>query len=639
MAYIREKIKKGNPYYYIVEGRRVDGKVKQTILEYIGPLEKLKQIALEAYRARSAASNDSDNKQADVESADLSFRAYRHGAVMGILWTARQLGIEQMMDEVFPPKTVKGLPRSRVLLLAMIQRAVEPGSKREFASWCRNTSLPYHLQFNADDLDSAAFWEAMDGIDENLVSEMWGLLIKKLIETYHVDLRKFHLDYSNYFTFINTKNGRCFICKRGHNKQKRDDLLQFSLAALTTSALNVPISWQLYKGNVNDKAEFPVFTAYIREQLTKLDIPLSEVTVCFDGGSNSEENFKGLGFHFVCANSLVGHKYLYDIDLSEYKKVTLANGHERNAYFIKEFDFSGVHGSGVLEYSEDLKEGQVAQMDRDIQATAEIVKETIEKLNNPRSGIYTQLRKREEVVRHEQRDVSEYNAKIEKEEKERELKGTKKRGRAKKRKEVPTWNPEEEIEEIARKMVFSKHKYLTSFSLIELLRKADGKYDISWKIDELAKEGYIRKYYGKKLICTDHTDWSMLDILNEYTDQECIENGIFRASKDTDHFAIRPQYHWTDEKIRVHVFICLAALTIGEVLRTHFENNGIKIPKSRLLDRLDEIHDGWIFLGDKKVRRVLEKLDDEHKQYWTVLESVQNGLKTESEMENEETQT
>ena len=43
------------------------------------------------------------------------------------------------------------------MLLAMLQRAIEPGSKREFASWCRETSLPYHLQFDACELDSAAF--------------------------------------------------------------------------------------------------------------------------------------------------------------------------------------------------------------------------------------------------------------------------------------------------------------------------------------------------------------------------------------------------------------------------------------------------------------------------------------------------
>ena len=267
MAYIREKVKKGNTYYYIVEGHRVNGQVKQTILEYIGPLEKLKEFALSRYLAETKsddidprASQDdvcSEVGSADRKYANLGFKAYKHGAVSAMLWVAEQLGIEQILDETFKPKTIKGEKRSKLLLLAMIHRAIEPGSKREFASWCQTTSLPYQLRFRPEDFDSAAFWEAMDLIDEDEITLAWNRIIERLIGLYNIDLRQFHLDYSNYFTFINTTNGRCIICKRGHNKQKRDDLLQFSLAALTTASLNVPIVWQLYDGNVNDKSEFP----------------------------------------------------------------------------------------------------------------------------------------------------------------------------------------------------------------------------------------------------------------------------------------------------------------------------------------------------------------------------------------------
>lgn len=37
MAYIRTKEIKGNIYSYLVEGKRVDGKVKQKVLKYLGP--------------------------------------------------------------------------------------------------------------------------------------------------------------------------------------------------------------------------------------------------------------------------------------------------------------------------------------------------------------------------------------------------------------------------------------------------------------------------------------------------------------------------------------------------------------------------------------------------------------------------
>ena len=635
MAFIREKLKKGNPYYYIVEGRRIDGRVKQIILEYIGPIGKLKALALTGFLAKQKQVNNNDspemngssgqnekNMNNDNEYANLSFKAYRHGAVTAMLRMAIQLGIEQIMDESFKAKKIKGQKRSRVLLLAMLQRAIEPGSKREFSTWCKSTSLPYRLGFQSDDLDSAAFWEAMDGISEKEISEAWNKIIKKLLEIYKVDLAQFHMDYSNYYTFINTTNGRCVICKRGHNKQKRDDLLQFSLAALTTVLINVPIAWQLYDGNRNDKAEFPVFTKYIREQLQSVGINPAEVTISFDGGSNSEENFKDIGFHFVCAHSMVSHKDLYDIDLNKYETVILANGNKREAYKLESFKFSGVQGTGVLVYSEALKNGQLAQLKRDLAKFEETANDTQQRLLKPGSSLYAQLRKRKEEVEHQQHKVQEYNKALEQNEKERIESGEKQRGRAKKAKVMPEWNADSELLEIVKKTVYKKNKHIENFTTVTVTQREDELYDITWTLRENEKEQYIQKYYGKKLICTDHTDWTMQDILNNYTDQECIENGIFRVSKDVDHFAIRPQFHWTDDKIRVHVFICLASIIIAETLRKHFEANGVNLTKHALLDRLDEIHDGWIFLDGKKVKRALEKLDEEHLKLWKITELI-----------------
>ena len=612
MARIREKIKKGNSYYYLVESRRTgpNNSPREIILEYIGTSKNLMEFTNKQLR-RTQAVNDALSLPENI-----TFRSYAHGAVMGLFWAAQSIGLEKILDDAFPAKTIKGLPRSRVLLLSMIQRAVEPGSKREFATWAKTTSLPYHLHFDQADLDSAAFWEAMDGISEEQIIDAWNRIMKQLFEKFQIALKSSHLDYSNYFTFINTKNGRCVICKRGHNKQKRDDLLQFCLAALTSVSLTVPIVWQLYDGNTNDKSEFPVFTAHIKEQLTKLGIDPAEMTISFDGGSNSEENFTDLGFHFVCAHSLTSHKYLYDIDLDQYEEVILQNGHHRRAYSVGSLTFSGINGLGALTFSEDLYNGQIAQLERDSRAINELVMQTKERLRNSRSSIFTSLRKREKEIHHTQRDAEEYNRKIDAEEQERIAAGKSRRGKKRKYKEIPVWDPDAELYDIVARMVFSKHKYFREFSSIELIPEEDGAYELKWIEDQEKKSAYCHKYYGKKLIVTDHTDWSMLDILNEYADQECIENGIFRMSKNPDHFSVRPQFHWTDDKIRVHMFICMASLVIGEVLQKHLSSDGIDLSKPAMLDRLNEIRDGWIIVDKNKVIRAVEDMDDDHRCLW-----------------------
>ena len=300
-----EKWKKGNPYYYIVESQRDGSKVRQRILEYIGTVDNLKEYALKGYKSSLAPhESTSHGTEAHYAGKDLTFRCYEHGACMAMLWAARQIGIEQILNDAFPQKNVKGMERSAVLLLSMIHRAIEPGSKREFSSWASGTSLPYHMKFRAEDLSSQAFWEAMDGITQEQVSLAWGKLMERLVSLWGTDIRRFHLDYSNYFTYIDSKNNRCLLCKKDHNKQKRDDLKQFSLAVLTSSELTVPLLWELYPGNRNDTEEFAAFTSHVREGLGELFGDTGDVTIVFDGGSNSRENLRNLGMHFICAHSL-----------------------------------------------------------------------------------------------------------------------------------------------------------------------------------------------------------------------------------------------------------------------------------------------------------------------------------------------
>lgn len=56
MAYIRKRMKKGRPYYSVVESRRdgPDKQPRQHNIYYIGNEEKLMKLALEGWQARQA---------------------------------------------------------------------------------------------------------------------------------------------------------------------------------------------------------------------------------------------------------------------------------------------------------------------------------------------------------------------------------------------------------------------------------------------------------------------------------------------------------------------------------------------------------------------------------------------------------
>jgi len=72
--------------------------------------------------------------------------------------------------------------------------------------------------------------------------------------------------------------------------------------------------------------------------------------------------------------------------------------------------------------------------------------------------------------------------------------------------------------------------------------------------------------------------------------QSHIEDG-FRAMKDPHHIALRPQYHWTDQKVRVHVFTCVLALLLLSLLRRELARRGFDFSIPRMLETLGNIRE------------------------------------------------
>ena len=65
----------------------------------------------------------------------------------------------------------------------------------------------------------------------------------------------------------------------------------------------------------------------------------------------------------------------------------------------------------------------------------------------------------------------------------------------------------------------------------------------------------------------------------------------FRDLKHVKHLSLRPQRHWTDQKIRVHVFYCVLALMLCGLLRRELDRRGIKRSLPALLEELGQIRE------------------------------------------------
>lgn len=73
------------------------------------------------------------------------------------------------------------------------------------------------------------------------------------------------------------------------------------------------------------------------------------------------------------------------------------------------------------------------------------------------------------------------------------------------------------------------------------------------------------RYFGLRILVTDRAEWTTAEIIEAYRGQSRVE-AAFRDMKDPYMLSTRPQFHWTDQKLHVHAFICVTAYLLVTLL-------------------------------------------------------------------------
>jgi transposase len=105
-----------------------------------------------------------------------------------------------------------------------------------------------------------------------------------------------------------------------------------------------------------------------------------------------------------------------------------------------------------------------------------------------------------------------------------------------------------------------------------------------------------------------------------YRSQSGVESG-FRQLKDPHTVSFSPMHHWTDQKIRVHVFYTILALTIAHLMRRTTEHTGLHLSVRELTDELAGIGETVLLHHDRgkgrpRAQRLLTDMTDtQHRLY------------------------
>jgi transposase len=148
---------------------------------------------------------------------------------------------------------------------------------------------------------------------------------------------------------------------------------------------------------------------------------------------------------------------------------------------------------------------------------------------------------------------------------------------------------------------------------------------LKYRFNKSAWEQIQKNQLGKTIIFTDNDHWSDAEIVRGYRSQYHVEES-FRTLKDPHHIALRPQRHWTDSKITVHVFYCVLALTLVSLLRRELHLRGIDKSIPDILDTLAGIREVGVVHppeGKKKnpvIKTVLSRMTDRQRSMYEALD-------------------
>lgn len=502
-----------------------------------------------------------------------AIKSYSHGAVAALLRIARELDIVQIINQHiharrkhFAPKPLRNnLTVGATLLLGAMGRACMPASKRGWRPWAKTTSCEYMLRTALSKVDSQHFWDLMDVVPIEAIEAIETQLIKQVRARYGIASDSLFYDTTNFFTFIATDNDRCTIARRGKNKQKRHDLRQVGLALVVTREDKIPLFHLSYQGNCSDSNVFKDVVARLRRRFVELDLDLDKHTLVFDRGNNSRKNMALLaqaGLHYVGALTPYQHRRLIEQARDGLEPVQIAQ--ETVNVFRTKSVLWGEKRTVLVFISENLKRGQ-------------------------RRGIDAAIEKAE-------KELAKVRAALEKPDK-----------RHGKREDVET-----RINAIINK------QFIRDIFVWELSQTKTDCWRLEFQMDQARLE-QVENALGWRILMTDRHDWDSAQIIQAYHGQANVENA-FKNVKNPYHLAVRPQFHWTDQKITVHFFMCVMGYLMSALLlREAREKAGFQGSMDTLLDRLGNIRLAACMgpaqkQGSRKVVYKIEEMEEEERQ-------------------------
>jgi transposase len=446
------------------------------------------------------------------------------------------------------------------------------------ADWWKTTAADRFTKIGAAVLDHRRFWDAMHAVSAEQLARIEHHLAVAMVREFRLDVSALALDMTNFATYIDSTNAAAPIAQRGKAKQKRTDLRLVGLGLVVTRDGGVPLVSHAYPGDRPDVTQFATVVDQLLARHATLTAVcgtadsagqngagqagqdggapgLGEVTVVFDAGQNSVDNFAHL--------QQAGLRYIGSVPPSDTPDLLALPARRRTV--VDADRFGGltaldtrrtVYGAArrvVLTHSPTLHAGQARGLDQTLAKAGARLTQLAATLARGKT----------------RRDTAAVTAEITK---------------------------------------ILKNPWAARVITWQLTGDTPATHRLTWTIDPRARKRLETEVFGKRVLITDREDWPIADVVAGYRSQSEAEFA-FRQLKDPHVVSFSPMHHWTDHNIRVHLFTCVLALQIAHLMRRQATQAGLDMSVRDLLATLAGIGETVLIYpstgGRPRARRML----------------------------------
>jgi transposase len=480
----------------------------------------------------------------------------------------KQVGLLQILTNHLKKRTKDDFLPMRVVLM-VINRIIQPCAKYSIEKWYQKSDLSYTLDIPTKELASHKIYRSMDILDRN--SENIEIALCKVISAQeNISFKTLYLDFTNQETF--SRNHKSDILKNGLNKRGRKELYQVNISLCCDADSGIPLFHKVYPGNWNDKQFIKSYVLELRNNLRRTGY-LGRNLLITDRGINGQDNFNLLNdqeFDYVGGLLEQFSPKYFAINKSSlrsnYSKKRKNKKSLTITYISMDEEIYGRPHRIVICFNPENCQDQSEEANRSIQRHKYFCENELEKFKDEITENTFQSR----------------------------------------------WNNVKKIQDYLGKKAKKWHKFIDLE--INLHR-----FELTWdlKINEEKVKEHLANA-GKFVLFTNRMDLEPREIIRLYHEKDKIEKNFqfLKANAYTNRqIVLGPMLHSKDKRIESHVYTCIIALQLYQIIRSRLSNTNIEMSTQEVLEELADISCYYTKIaGKEEAIRHLNDLTNPQKQ-------------------------